>query len=274
MGSKGTDQPGELSSSEYQKPGEPESSPAAVGRRIAQLRGKMRQEDFAAELGIHSNTLGRYERGEKKRLPDGELLIALSRARGVSSDWVLFGLPPMGVEEAMHQPFRSIALLRHHTEGLQQQLREKDQLENMVYVPLYDVEVGAGRGKVAPESEHIITYRVFDRDWLQRELTATEADVYLVKVRGDSNYSVVNDGDVILVDKRVHDVIEEGCYVIRIEDTLSLKFGQRLPGGLLRFWGANEAVSPPFTVNANDPNVGESFSILGRAWWRGGKIIC
>ena len=40
-------------------------------------------------MGVHKNTLGKYERAE--RLPDAEFLIRLAEREGVSPDWVLTG---------------------------------------------------------------------------------------------------------------------------------------------------------------------------------------
>jgi len=273
MGSKGSGDDRELSGLQYPAPGEPESQadPVAVGRRIVQLRGKLRQEEFAAELGVHTNTLGRYERGE--RLPDAELLIALSKARGVSADWVLFGLPPMSLEEAASQPLRARALMGYHSEHLVEEIRATYlHSENVALVKLYDVEVGGGRGRVAPEQGRVKAIRNFERTWLHQELNATEDDVYLLTVRGDSMAPVLSDGDVILVDKRVHEVVQEDIYVVRIDDALYAKYGQRLPGGLVKFWSENEKISPPFTVNVHDQSVAPTFEVIGRACWRGGRI--
>lgn len=58
-----------------------------LGERIRELRGRRTRERFATELGIHKNTLARYEQGE--RLPDAELLQRLCSLCGVSADWLI-----------------------------------------------------------------------------------------------------------------------------------------------------------------------------------------
>jgi len=68
----------------------PAFSPQAVADRIGRLRGRASQKAFADELGIHSNTLRRYEQG--KRLPDADFLIALARVRRTNPAWLLLGL--------------------------------------------------------------------------------------------------------------------------------------------------------------------------------------
>lgn len=64
-----------------------------IGGRIQQIRGAMTQAEFARELGLHTNTLARYERNE--RTPDTDFLRVLFRTRQVEPKWVVFGVGPM-----------------------------------------------------------------------------------------------------------------------------------------------------------------------------------
>jgi transcriptional regulator with XRE-family HTH domain len=69
--------------------------------RLKSLRGKTTQADFAKELGIPLNTLGRYERGVNN--PDLDFLVILHAKFGVSLDWLVLGERPkhaiFGVDE-------------------------------------------------------------------------------------------------------------------------------------------------------------------------------
>jgi phage repressor protein C with HTH and peptisase S24 domain len=248
------------------------ADPAETGRRIAELRGRETQEAFAAQLGVHVNTLGRYERGE--RLPDGELLFALSRVKGVSSDWVLFGLPPKGAAEASDDRARRLALARGYSAGLARDLRarEPEPEEGIVYVPLYDVAVGAGRGRLVPEEERIAAVRAFSAAWLSANFGASHDDVYLVSVMGESMSPLLNEGDVILVDKRDRVVRTDAIYVVRMGEALMVKNVQRLPHRMLRVWSENEKVAEPFNVDLTDGGAHPDFDIIGRVLWRGGTI--
>lgn len=60
-----------------------------IGRRIEEVRGTCTQAEFATQLGVHKNTIGRIERGE--RTPDAEFLRALYRGCGINPTWVLTG---------------------------------------------------------------------------------------------------------------------------------------------------------------------------------------
>ena len=99
-----------------------------------------------------------------------------------------------------------------------------------------------------------------------KETTASDT------VRGDSMAGVVNEGDIILVDKRDTRAETEDVYVVRYDGGAYVKNLQRLPGGIIKCWSANERVSEPFTVREDQVGDGLDFEILGRVLWRGGKI--
>ena len=61
----------------------------AIGRRIRQLRGKERQDDFAPLLGITQGQLSKIESG--KLAPGLDLLLRLRERGGRSVDWILKG---------------------------------------------------------------------------------------------------------------------------------------------------------------------------------------
>lgn len=60
-----------------------------AGGRVRAVRGSLSQRKFAAALGVHPNTLGRIERGE--RVPDLHFLKTLCRQYTVNARWLLLG---------------------------------------------------------------------------------------------------------------------------------------------------------------------------------------
>ena len=60
-----------------------------IGERIRERREKlqMSQGYLAQQSGIHYMTISRYERG--RRTPSTAALVALARALGVTTDWLL-----------------------------------------------------------------------------------------------------------------------------------------------------------------------------------------
>ncbi len=80
-----------------------------IGCRLVQIRGQKSQAAFAQELGVHKNTLGGYERGERK--PDSDSLVRLMEA-GYNANWILTGQGPMmlaEMEKASPEPAAPLA---------------------------------------------------------------------------------------------------------------------------------------------------------------------
>lgn len=78
-----------------------------IGKRIRKIREhlKLEQEQMAARLDLHRNSIGQLERGFQ--LPSTHFLLKLHRQFNVSVEWVLFGRGAMldksrsGGEEAL-----------------------------------------------------------------------------------------------------------------------------------------------------------------------------
>lgn len=61
----------------------------AIGLRIRTLRGDLRQQDLASELGISQGQLSKIERGTLS--PTIDVLVRLSQKFQKSLDWVVLG---------------------------------------------------------------------------------------------------------------------------------------------------------------------------------------
>ena len=62
---------------------------AGIGKRIRELRGRERQDDFAPFLGITQGQLSKMERGIVA--PTADVLLRLRQRFGKSVDWILTG---------------------------------------------------------------------------------------------------------------------------------------------------------------------------------------
>ena len=61
----------------------------AIGARIRGLRGKMRQQDLAPQLGVSQGQLSKVESG--RMAPTVEMLIRVATVFGKSLDWIVLG---------------------------------------------------------------------------------------------------------------------------------------------------------------------------------------
>ncbi|MDA8232846.1 MAG: helix-turn-helix transcriptional regulator [Magnetospirillum sp.] len=67
-------------------------SAETIGGRIRQVRGSRSQADFASELAVHKETLGKYERDQM--IPGADFVGRVCQQFGVSADWLLTGVEP------------------------------------------------------------------------------------------------------------------------------------------------------------------------------------
>ncbi len=139
--------------------------------------------------------------------------------------------------------------------------------EEFVFIPRYNVKVAAGHGQAITDEapKHTMAFR---RYWIENYLHAAPANLSVLSVKGDSLQGVLNDRDVILID-RSQTTGAAGLYVLRIDGDVIVKTLQRLPDGILEVSSANPAYKP-FTVNMAKPP--SDFAIIGRVVWFGRQI--
>jgi DNA-binding XRE family transcriptional regulator len=67
-----------------------------IGARLTSVRGQQSQAEFAPTVGIHKNTIGNYERGEREI---GALALARFVELGWNANWLLTGQGPERLDE-------------------------------------------------------------------------------------------------------------------------------------------------------------------------------
>lgn len=86
-----------------------------VAARIRLARADTPQEVFASQLGVHPQTVGKYERGLV--VPGGDIL-ARFRSLGISVDWLLTGEGEMLLDRAPTTALPAVAALDGDLVGL------------------------------------------------------------------------------------------------------------------------------------------------------------
>lgn len=111
-----------------------------IAERIKTVRGKLSQEEFSQQLGIHKNSLGRYERGDST--PGADVVERICTIFGVDPQWLLLGTGRMRGEVSQSAQIPNeegiplstfearIAALEEQNAQLQTWLREKDKTIN------------------------------------------------------------------------------------------------------------------------------------------------
>lgn len=252
--------------------------------------------ELARQAGIAPPSAQRWIDGESD--PKMSNLLRLADAANVNLLWLATGQGPMFASGAnrLKEPQASYNV-SEQDEGrrlLQQRLAEtKNTLNNIrkaergeptkegcafdvqgrpvdidefVFIPLYDVALSAGHGAWADDIPPKSTL-AFRRDWLETFVTTDFNTLSVVMVKGDSMAGVLNDKDAILVDHSLTEA-SDGLYALRIGNEIFVKRVQRLPHAL-RITSANPEYDPFEVPLQNGDSSDNSVSIIGKVVWLG-----
>jgi phage repressor protein C with HTH and peptisase S24 domain len=229
----------------------------AQGARIRDLRSQAQLtiEDVHHATGLHTNTIGRIERGQAEATLSQLLLIA--RALHVAPARLL----PFASDVSGDQT-SGVLTVRKNLRAIE--------VEGFVYVPHFDVQASAGRGALFQQLENVKAMRPFDQAYVRGELGIHHNELVLIDVNGNSMEPILHSRDTAMVDLRSVEVLTEGVHVVRLDNALLVKKIQRLPGRVLRISSQNEDYAP-FEIRAAE-DTDRDFQIIGRVVWGGVTI--
>ncbi|GFO67920.1 transcriptional regulator [Geomonas limicola] len=228
-----------------------------IGERLKSVRGETSQDEAAKLLGVHKNTLGKYERGE--RVPDAEFLVVmLETFPEIDPAWLLTGegaklREKTGYRSAEGVSLKSVAIQK---EGLGP--------DEYVKVARYDVHASAGAGALVA-NEQIVDYIQFKPDWIKTALGASAKNLALISVKGDSMEPTLSDGDIVMVDTSDKQFEANAIYVLQNWGSLLVKRIQRKIDGTVVIKSDNQAYEPE-TVRGD---LVEQLHVVGRVVWYG-----
>lgn len=216
-----------------------------IGERLRFIRDKkleLSRAKFIEGLGISSRTLESYEANETS--PDADFLerVWTKYNKFLTLDdfnWLLIGERGQGLPAG-----------------------------DYARVPLYDVSAAAGAGAVV-SGEEVLDVLAFKKSWLASELRVSEKDLALIFVSGESMEPTLRPGDMALIVKQEGQPVDDGIFVVRLEDALLVKRLQRLPGGRLQVSSDNPAYRP-FEIDMKTQ--GRDFAIIGKVVWAGKRF--
>lgn len=186
--------------------------------------------EFAEIIGEKASRLNDVLQGRQR--PPFDLIEKIISSLDVDANWLISG---QGVAGVNHGKKWNIS----------------DEFE---YIPMYDVEVSAGRGIDAYGAAAPKTYLAFRKDWLRaRGLFADSLNC--VTARGDSMEPTISNKDTLLVNTAHSNPVDGRIYVIRSEDTLWVKRVQRQLDGSLLLISDNESYPPMHLDLRNHENI-------------------
>lgn len=150
-----------------------------------------------------------------------------------------------------------------------QDLPKNIDISKMVFLPLMDMRLSAGYGAILQGNECVEDFVAFAEKWLSKITLTNPKNLLAFMVSGDSMEGDIHDGDLVIVNKTMNDLSNDGTYAVCIDDKFYIKILQRIPGNKVLVVSKNDKYKP-FEVDL----VSEHFKIIGKAIWSGSKTDC
>lgn len=145
--------------------------------------------------------------------------------------------------------------------------RQPEPAVGLIAIPRFDIRASAGPGAFT-DGEIPIAHLGFDLRFLKQLSNARAADLSIIRVRGDSMFPTLADGDDIMVDRSVAGAkLQDGIYVLRRDDTLTVKRIAVHPG-TRKITISSDNSSYPSWPDCDPDEV----DVIGRVVWAGRKI--
>ncbi len=133
-------------------------------------------------------------------------------------------------------------------------------------IPLLDITASAGPGAENADVE-IVGHVPFSRAELRR-LGVSPDEAHAIRSRGDSMEPTIADGALVLINRRVRRVRDDGIYAIVVDGDARLKRVQKRVDGGLVLTSDNDR----YNQEVLGPGSAERLIVEGRAFWSGGKL--
>lgn len=229
-------------------------------KRIDQRRKAMGLNDKALSLSADMSEDG--VRNWRRRLKNGEnfgvnasSLQKVARALGVTEAWLVHGddqddakvFP--GKEQRLEAAREALAASR----------------SDFRHIDVYDIEASAGDGAIV-SSEQPLYDLAFRREWLEGMTRAADAELAVIRAKGESMSPTLTDGDMLLVDTTKKNINYDGLYILRYDDVLRVKRIDLNPSTRRYRVKSDNPLYDTFEVEAAD------LDVVGRVIWIGRKV--
>jgi phage repressor protein C with HTH and peptisase S24 domain len=193
---------------------------------------------FARRCGVEDGSVRQWLKGPSKPSLDNAVLVA--SACGVTVDW-------LAGRESKNSTIP---------------------LEGFSFLPRYDVRASAGPGAVVASGDlDGAGFMAFRTEWLRRlGINPHQAEVILAV--GDSMEPTIHDGDVILVDRSIDKVVDNGIYVVTLGNFVLVKRVQTRRDGSAVLKSDNQRYDDEVVPAHELPDL----KIEGRVRWFGRTI--
>ena len=223
--------------------------------RLKQIIGEQKPYTWAKNVGIGKSTL--YGILNKGAHPQLHTLMKIAWKTNVSMSWLLTGKGTIRLIDSL-EDLRNAALFSDSKSG------EK---ESYILIPRHNGYNEDEAGDLLSSAQST-AHMAFKTTWVTQEMGLDPKELVLISVQGDSMTPTLEEGDLLLLDKREERVCNDGMYVIKQENDLIVKRLQRGFDGSLRIKSDNRAYD---TQTIQEDQI-ERLTIVGRVVWIGHRL--
>lgn len=201
-----------------------------MNERLRTLRKtlKLTLKEFGEKIGRAPNTVGNYESGIRNI--DNTTVKTICSMFNVNEEWLINGSGKMFLNED----------------------------NNIISIPYYpEVSAAAGSGALVYDESTVKNIQISSAIINIK----TGDNICFINATGNSMQPVIDDRDLLLVDLTHKDFIDEGIYVVRLENTLLVKRLQKIPNGIVLI--SDNPQYTPITLNSNNFNENDA-AIIGK----------
>ncbi|WP_331542420.1 XRE family transcriptional regulator [Luteibacter sp.] len=200
---------------------------STLAERIIEARtdaGISEPAELARLVGVKAAAAYQWESGATKSLKD-TTLVELADVLKVTPRWLATGKAPKKLSDSQ-------AVARFETR------------DGYVRFPLLEGFAGMGRGDYVGDYPEIVEFVEVTREWVATKLRNVPHEaIRVITGRGQSMRGMYDDGDLIFIDSRVKEFVDDAAYVFRFGGRVQVKRLQ-WRGGKLRILSANPAYDP------------------------------
>lgn len=207
-----------------------------MNERLKRLRKSMNltQTEFGKRIGVTMQGIQKWEKGKSK--PQQSTIKALISTFNVNPDWLLNGTGEMFIGDASRQ----------------------QEVSDIISIPYYpEVSAAAGSGALVYDENTVKNIKISSAIINIK----TGDKVCFINATGNSMQPVIDDRDLLLIDLSNKDFIDEGIYVVRLENTLLVKRLQKIPNGIVLI--SDNPQYAPITLNSDNFNENDA-AIIGK----------
>ena len=197
------------------------------------------QKQLADKLGMKQSVIAMIEK-DKRNVP-ASFKLSFVKAFGIDWDTQIASGETLKPEHIMNPPVPK---------------------NNSIGIPFYSTKAAAGDGALLPDyPENSVIY--FDKRWLQMVIGHNPNNLSLIRAEGDSMQPDIQDGDFLMIDDSIKEVIPNKTFVIKQDNQLRVKkLRAELNGDILII--SNNKTYPIEIMN-------KETEIIGQVVWNGNK---